>query len=131
MSDGRPRTHQEISEGIGLNPSTTFRLLATLSYYNYIKRDEHSNQYRLGLACLELAHAYQVSDDLRQIAFPELEALRERHQRDGPSMRAGPHGDRLPGEAARSARYRDHVIAGRWARCRRTAPGWARRCWRL
>jgi DNA-binding IclR family transcriptional regulator len=77
LSDGKPRTHLEVSEGIGLSPSTTFRLLATLCYYNYTKRDEHSNQYSLGLACLELARAYQGSNDLRRVAIPELEALRD------------------------------------------------------
>jgi DNA-binding IclR family transcriptional regulator len=77
LSDGKPRTPLEVSEGIGLSPSTTFRLLATLSYYNYTKRDERINQYRLGLACLELARAYQDSNDLRRVAIPELEALRD------------------------------------------------------
>lgn len=77
LSDGKPRTHLEVSEGIDLSPSTTFRLLATLSYHNYVKRDEKTNRYTLGLACLELAHAYQASNDLRRVALPELEALRD------------------------------------------------------
>lgn len=77
LADGKPRTPVEVSEGIDLSPSTTFRLLTTLSYHNYIKRDERTNQYRLGLACLELAHAYTDSNDLRKVALPELEALRD------------------------------------------------------
>jgi IclR family KDG regulon transcriptional repressor len=77
LADGKPRTPVEVSEGINLSPSTTFRLLTTLSYHNYLKRDERSNQYRLGLACLELAHAYADSNDLRKVALPELEALRD------------------------------------------------------
>lgn len=77
LADGKPRTPVEVSEGINLSPSTTFRLLTTLSYHNYIKRDERTNQYRLGLACLELAHAYADSNDLRKVALPELEALRD------------------------------------------------------
>lgn len=77
LSDGKQRTPNEISESIGLSPSTTFRLLATLAHYNYVKRDEQTNQYRLGLACLELARAYQDSNDLRKVALPVLEALRD------------------------------------------------------
>lgn len=77
LSDGKPRTPNEVSEEIGLSPSTTFRLLSTLAYYRYVRRVENTNQYQLGLACLELASAYQASNDLRQTALPELEALRD------------------------------------------------------
>lgn len=77
LSDGKPRTVNDVSEAIELSPSTTFRLLSTLAYYNYVKRIEHTSQYQLGLACLELASAYQASNDLRQAALPELEALRD------------------------------------------------------
>lgn len=77
LSDGKPRSPIEISEGIALSSSTTFRILVTLSIYNYVKRDEVSGQYRLGSACLELARAYQDSNDLRKVALPELEALRD------------------------------------------------------
>jgi len=77
LSDGKPRSVQEISQEINLSPSTTFRLLSTLAYYNYVKRIEHTNQYQLGLACLELASAYQASNSLRRAALSELEALRD------------------------------------------------------
>ncbi len=77
LSDGKPRTTQEISEDIELAASTTFRLLSTLVFYNYIRRDETSGLYGLGLACLELAHAYQESNDIRRVALPELESLRD------------------------------------------------------
>jgi DNA-binding IclR family transcriptional regulator len=76
LSDGRPRTVMEISKGIKLSVSTTFRLLSTLTFYNYINRDEF-DRYALGLACLELARAYQSSNDLRKVAFPEMESLRD------------------------------------------------------
>lgn len=77
LSDGKPHTLTEISEEIELSPSTTFRLLSTLAYYNYVKKVENTNQYQLGLACLELAFAYQVSNNLRQVALPLLESLRD------------------------------------------------------
>jgi DNA-binding IclR family transcriptional regulator len=77
LEDGRPRTLAEISESIELNPSTTFRLLSTLTYHRYLKRSEMTGQYQLGLACLELAQGYTSSDNLREVALPELEALRD------------------------------------------------------
>ena len=77
LSDGIPRTPVEISEGIGLSSSTTFRILATLTYYNLIKRDEKSGEFSLGLACLELARAYQDTNDLRRVALQELHELRD------------------------------------------------------
>jgi DNA-binding IclR family transcriptional regulator len=77
LTDGKTRTPAEISESIDLNPSTTFRMLSTLSYHRYVRRNETTNQYQLGLACLELAQGYTLSDNLRRVALPELEALRD------------------------------------------------------
>lgn len=77
LTDGKPRTLAEISESIDLNPSTTFRMLSTLSYHRYVRRNEMTNQYQLGLACLELAQGYTFSDSLRRVALAELEALRD------------------------------------------------------
>lgn len=77
LSDGIPRTTAEISQQLELSPSTTFRMVSTLAYYRYVRRDKKTNQYQLGLACLELAQAYLVSNDVRMVALPELEALRD------------------------------------------------------
>lgn len=77
LSDGRSRTLAEISEGIELSASTTFRMLSTLGYYGYVSRDEKNNTYKLGLACLELAQGFALSNDLRQVALPALELLRD------------------------------------------------------
>jgi DNA-binding IclR family transcriptional regulator len=76
LSDGNPRSLQELSAEIDLSTSTTFRQLATLMQYRYVQRDEQTNQYTLGLACLELARAYNEGNDLRRLALPELERLR-------------------------------------------------------
>lgn len=76
LSDGKPRTLQELSGEIGLHTSTTFRQLATLVHYRYAQRNEQTNQYTLGLSCLELARAYYEGNDLRSVAMPELEKLR-------------------------------------------------------
>ncbi len=76
LSDGTPRSLQELSAAIDLSTSTTFRQLATLVEYRYVERDEPTNQYRLGLACLELARAYYDANDLRGVSLPEFERLR-------------------------------------------------------
>lgn len=77
LSDGRPRTLTEISGGLGINSSTVFRLLANLSSHHLVERDRKDGRYRLGLRCLELARAYHDSSDLRQLALPELQRLRD------------------------------------------------------
>lgn len=77
LADGVPRGLTEISDVIGLNTSTTFRLLASLDYHNYIARDEESGKYTLGLACLELAKSFQMGNALIRLAGRDLEALRD------------------------------------------------------
>jgi DNA-binding IclR family transcriptional regulator len=77
LQDGKARSLTELSEEIDLNSSTTFRLLATLNYYNYVERNEESGKYKLGLACLELARAYSQTNDVRRAALESLERLRD------------------------------------------------------
>lgn len=77
LTDGKPRSLADIGNEIELSYSTTFRILSTLAYYRYVKRDKNTNQYQLGLTCLELAQAYLAGNDLRRIAVPELESLRD------------------------------------------------------
>lgn len=77
LSDGKPRTLMELSEAVELNSSTTFRLLSSLASHSYVERDDQTGKYTLGLACLELARAYQMNHVLRRTALPELEALRD------------------------------------------------------
>jgi IclR family KDG regulon transcriptional repressor len=76
LSDGKPRSLQALSREINLSTSTTYRQLSTLVHHRYIERDEQTNQYSLGLACLELARAYYKSNDVRRAALPELDRLR-------------------------------------------------------
>jgi len=76
LSDGRIRSLQQLSGETHLSASTTFRQLATLASYGFVQRDEQTSQYALGSACLELARAYYEGNDLRRLALPELERLR-------------------------------------------------------
>jgi IclR family acetate operon transcriptional repressor len=77
LSDGAPRTLTQLSQAIGLSSSTTFRLLATLSFHDLVQRNEESGSYTLGLGCLELARHYLTNSDIRREALPELERLRD------------------------------------------------------
>jgi len=78
LSDGKPRTLTTISQELGLSSSTIFRLLATLAEHNFVQRDDSTQEYRLGLSCLEIARAYFDGNDIRRNALSELEALRDR-----------------------------------------------------
>lgn len=64
----------EISRRIGLAPSTTHRLLATLLAHQFIEKRE-DNQYALGLRLLELGQRVQAGLGLRQVALPEMRRL--------------------------------------------------------
>jgi IclR family transcriptional regulator, KDG regulon repressor len=77
LSDGKPRTLTDISQGVNINTSTTYRLVATLANHNYLELDELTGEYRLGFACLELARSYQTGSELLRIARPELSKLRD------------------------------------------------------
>lgn len=76
LSDGKPHSLQEISEEIGLSSSTTYRFLATLVCHRFVEKDP-LNRYTLGLRCLELSRAFYEANDIRKVALPELEALRD------------------------------------------------------
>ena len=77
LKDGEPRSLKELSDSIDLSTSTTFRLLATLNYHQFVERDDQTFKYRLGLSSLELANSYYKSNNVRQVALPEIEALRD------------------------------------------------------
>jgi DNA-binding IclR family transcriptional regulator len=77
LSDGNTWKLSELSDRLGLNSSTAYRLLATLLENDYVERDKLSGGYRIGLACLELARAYNRGD-IRQNARPAMESLRDR-----------------------------------------------------
>lgn len=78
LADGKPRTLTELSKEIEINSSTTFRLLATLYNHNLVQQDDASGQYTLGLACLELARAFSSGNQIRRVALPVLEGLRNK-----------------------------------------------------
>jgi DNA-binding IclR family transcriptional regulator len=77
LSDGQSKNLTELSAQSGIGSSSTYRLLATLASHGYVEHDRAAGGYRLGLACLELSRAYLESSDVRKVALPELESLRD------------------------------------------------------
>ena len=65
----------EISEKLGLYPSTTHRILDTLKHWGYVEQDFHTQKYQLGLKALELGMAKLHKMDLVREATPYLKEL--------------------------------------------------------
>lgn len=71
----RPLGVTEIAESIGLHKSTVSRQLATLSRFDFVKRENGSPRYTLGLGLLPLAAAALASHQLGASARAQLEML--------------------------------------------------------
>ena len=65
-----------LSAETGLHPSTTFRILASLSQHGFVARDD-AGLYLLGPHLLQLAAKVRVGLDVRAVARPEMEWLRD------------------------------------------------------
>jgi IclR family pca regulon transcriptional regulator len=65
----------ELSERIGLNKATTFRLLRTLQEAGYLRHDPMSKHYSLSLKALDLQEASLGALDYLSLAQPFLEEL--------------------------------------------------------
>ncbi len=68
--------HQLATE-VGCSKSTVHRLLATLEGLAVVERDRVPGHYRLGQRARDLAPAHYVGGDLRHVALPFMEALRD------------------------------------------------------
>ena len=67
----------EIGKRIELDPSTTFRLLATLESHGFVKQDPETGKYRLGVQCLELGSQFLKSNDVRESSLKIMQPLRD------------------------------------------------------
>ena len=65
----------ELSRRLRLHKNNVFRLLATLEYHGYIEQSDKSDQYRLGVRCLELGRSFSGHDEMLRRARPILERL--------------------------------------------------------
>jgi IclR family KDG regulon transcriptional repressor len=77
LTNGGSLKLSDLSERLSMSSSTSFRLLSTLANYGYVEHNTSTGGYKLGLACLELAHSFLRSNDIRKAALPILEELRD------------------------------------------------------
>ena len=67
-----------LAKELGLPRATTFRLAGTLMHLGFLKRDEETGEYRIGVAALKLGWNYLSRLELPEIAHPFLKRLRDR-----------------------------------------------------
>ncbi len=60
---------------LGLNKSTAFGILQTLTDHHFLTRDSQTRRYRLGPALIRLGHLAHEQTDVRRIARPYMEQL--------------------------------------------------------
>ena len=65
-----------LSAETGLHPSTAFRILASLSEQGFVERTDKGN-YQLGVKLMQLGSRVSTSVDIRKIALPLMEKLRD------------------------------------------------------
>jgi IclR family acetate operon transcriptional repressor len=67
----------ELSKATGLDPSTVFRLLATLEAQGFVETNHGAAKYRPGVVLLELGSRFLKNNDIRTRAIESLEFLRD------------------------------------------------------
>jgi len=72
------KTHFKISElarHLGLDRSTTYRILLSLEQEGLVEKDEKTGAYSLGLAAFEIGNAYLRQMDLIKVSKPMMDDL--------------------------------------------------------
>src|SRR3989441_11693288 len=65
----------ELSKRLKLHKNNVFRLLATLEARGYIEQNKATENYRLGIRCLQLGQIYLTQMGLLRQAHPVIEDL--------------------------------------------------------
>lgn len=68
---------KELGERTGLTKATTLRMVRNLEHVGMVEAVPGTNNYRLGVRCVELGQAYLEHADFRHEARPILERLRD------------------------------------------------------
>lgn len=78
FTDDRPTWNvTDLAEYIGLNRTTTYRLLTALEGVEYVYRDPATDSYRLGSGLITLGGRAQRANTVRSVALAELSKLAE------------------------------------------------------
>ena len=75
--EGPSLTVTEIARALKLPKSSVYELVCTLAAEGLVKREDSSGRYRLGLRLVELARAANHDLEVRQVARPLMEKLRD------------------------------------------------------
>ena len=70
----------ELSKRLKLHKNNVFRLLATLESRGYIEQNKATENYRLGIRCLQLGQTYVTQMGLLRQARPIIESLAQARQ---------------------------------------------------
>lgn len=70
-----PPRLSDLSEAVGLNISTTSRLLNSLEHFGYVRRDKQMGCYVLGYKLLHMAQIVEVQTSLHELADETLKQL--------------------------------------------------------
>jgi DNA-binding IclR family transcriptional regulator len=70
----------ELARQVGLNRSTTYRILLSLERTGLVRKDEETGTYSLGLATFEIGNAYLSQMDLIQVCRPVMADLAQKVQ---------------------------------------------------
>lgn len=70
----------ELSKKLNLNKSTVYRILVTLESGDFIRKNEITKKYGLGIKNLELGNIMKKQIEIRSYAFPIMENLARKTQ---------------------------------------------------
>ena len=79
QSDDGERSVKEISEALGLNKSTAFGLINTLTDLGYLQQNEKNQKYYLGLKLLNFSNIIKVQNRIIRIVHPYLEQISRKY----------------------------------------------------
>jgi len=70
----------ELARHVGLDRSTTYRILLSLERTGFVEKDKKAGTYSLGLAAFEIGNAYLSQMDLIQVCRPIMADLAQKVQ---------------------------------------------------
>ena len=117
----------ELSKRLKLHKNNVFRLLATLESRGYIEQNRSTENYRLGVRCLQLGQSYVKHMGLLPQARPIMDEL-VRQARETAYVAVLRRDGVVPVEVVEADRAGAHRLARSARPCRSTAPRPARRC---
>ncbi|MEH7235715.1 IclR family transcriptional regulator [Bacillus sp. JJ1562] len=73
----KPQSLQQIAKETELTSSTALKILDTLQLIGYVQKDKETKKFRLGKAIIKYANKALNQNEIKDLALPFLEKLRE------------------------------------------------------